>query len=226
MLRLIFTIMIIIILIGFVSLVSIENMELQEELLQCNKDTKICSIWKEDYRLAWWGERNNSQELQKTLNIYSQQIENLTKINLKLEQDRASLISELTNEYRKYNELTEKKGITRATYNELKQFLREDKTNEGEWIKFTHDCTQFASELMNNSWNQGIQSCVVELEYPYSYGHDVVYFPLSDREGIFIEPREDLEINGLKKGVKYCNLVDWNCDYNNKIIGLSCPCCE
>lgn len=158
--------------------------------------------------------------------------EEIINLNSSLRQDYTYKLKNYTDKYiekleekdKKYQQLKNEKGITRATYSEVKQFLKEDLTDEKEWTE-KYDCSHFAADVVQNALNQGILACTVELEFEDG-GHIIVAFPTLD-EGIkYFEPQDDQEILGLKKGVEYCSLANWNCDWDSYILGIACSCCN
>jgi len=159
----------------------------------------------------------------------SLQVSLLNSNNLKLNNKNLNLTKQLISENKKSNELTNRfkslkneKGVTMASYEEVKRFLREDKTDKNKWTK-RYDCSHFAADLVRNALNKGILACTVELEFEDG-GHIITYFPLSDRDGIYIEPQEDKEVKGLRTKINYCDLVNWDCSWNNYILGIACSC--
>ena len=79
------------------------------------------------------------------------------------------------------------------TYQELKSFIEEDKTNESIYSD-NYNCYDFSSKLKTNAFNEGLRSYFVYIEFKLA-AHGVVAFNTTDRGLIFIEPKNDKEIN-------------------------------
>lgn len=96
------------------------------------------------------------------------------------------------------------KALINPSYQEMKDFLRRDLTNqhifEGEYPG-AYDCENFASDVVNNAEAEGIRAAVVILEFKEG-GHAIVAFETTDRGLIFIEPQNDSEVD-VKEGIRY-----------------------
>lgn len=71
------------------------------------------------------------------------------------------------------------------TYEEMKEFLTQDKTNWNRWIAGEYVCVDFAADLDNNAEAEGIRAGYVFLVFSYpnggKEGHLVVCFETVDR---------------------------------------------
>jgi len=113
---------------------------------------------------------------------------------------------DLLNEYYEYKQ---KETIPlKASYEEVMDFIRRDKTDQLEYDAYTFDCSDFTATLLKNALKERIFGCPVQLEYPDS-GHVIAAFPTHDRGMIYIEPQDDQEVF-LRKGYSYYHL---NYDY-------------
>jgi len=84
--------------------------------------------------------------------------------------------------------------ITRnPTYQEMKDFLKNDTADSKSYIEDVHTCTDFAAEVNNNAETKGIRCAVVYIMYPEA-GHSIVAFDTTDKGLIFVEPQFDKEV--------------------------------
>ena len=79
------------------------------------------------------------------------------------------------------------------TYQELREFLSQDKTDSNPFISGEYVCFDFAAELNNNADVNGIRSAYVRIRCE-EWAHAVVAFETVDRGLIFIEPQSDKEV--------------------------------
>ena len=91
--------------------------------------------------------------------------------------------------------LKEKGGyvLRDPTYQEVKEFLAADDSNNKSYIKDEHICTDFTAEVNNNAEKKGIRCATVYIIYPET-GHSIVAFNTTDKGMIFIEPQFDREV--------------------------------
>jgi hypothetical protein len=106
------------------------------------------------------------------------------------------------------------------TYQEALAFIRQDKTDENEYIMDTYGvyvCSHFARDVCNNAEAEGLRCAFVELRYPDS-GHSIVAFNTIDRGIIYFEPQLDdrvevalgesySEINNYRKSSPYDDTI-------------------
>jgi len=80
------------------------------------------------------------------------------------------------------------------TYEEMKRFLDEDRTDAKTYVKGEYVCSDFAADVNNNAEAKGIRCAIVELRYPNDFAHALVAFETTDKGLIFIEPQFDAEV--------------------------------
>ena len=107
------------------------------------------------------------------------------------------------------------------TYQEVIDFLKEDKTDENLFIEGTYGvyvCSHLARDVNNNAQEQGLRCALIELRYPDS-GHSIVAFNTIDRGIIYFEPQLDdkvevalgesySEINNYQKSSPYDDTIE------------------
>ena len=103
----------------------------------------------------------------------------------------------------KYNSVIERnkktKVVLKPTYEEMKDFLKEDKTDNKAWTKNEYMCCDFSADVIRNAKEKGILVHLVMLTYEdvsergYNLQHCLVAFNTTDRGLIFIEPQTDGE---------------------------------
>ena len=88
-------------------------------------------------------------------------------------------------------------GITvqNPTYQQMENFLAQDKTDTKQYLKGQYVCSDYATEVNNNAEAQGIRCAVVELRYPDDMAHAIIAFQTVDKGTIYIEPQFDKEVN-------------------------------
>ncbi|MEM2210934.1 MAG: hypothetical protein QW372_05775 [Nitrososphaerales archaeon] len=89
------------------------------------------------------------------------------------------------------------------TYQEVKKFLKEDKTNEKRYIPNVYTCEDFSADVNNNAEKIGFRCGFVILHFKGTeYGHALIVFETIDRDLIYIEPQNDKEVK-VALGVRY-----------------------
>ena len=98
-------------------------------------------------------------------------------------------------------------GLTpeNPTYQEMKEFLAKDPTNQNTYVENKYVCVDFAATVNNNAESKGIRCAVVDIFYPDGYGHTIVAFETTDRGLIYVEPQYDEEVK-LVVGRSYSQL--------------------
>ncbi len=95
------------------------------------------------------------------------------------------------------NELNEQVSslveLHNPTYQELREFLADDKTDFNVFVSGEYVCFDFAADLNNNAEARGIRAAYVRLRAK-EWAHAVVAFETTDRGLILIEPQSDTEI--------------------------------
>jgi len=76
---------------------------------------------------------------------------------------------------------------TNPTWVELKNFLREDETDQRPYILGEYVCGNFAEALHNNAEVIGIKAAIVCIEFEGSPGHALNVFKTTDRGLVFID---------------------------------------
>ncbi|MBE0415079.1 MAG: hypothetical protein IBX36_00855 [Dehalococcoidia bacterium] len=87
------------------------------------------------------------------------------------------------------------------TYSELMRFLRQDKTDENEYVDGVYTCTNFAADLDNNAEAKGFRAAYVYIEYRDG-AHAIVAFETVDEGLKFIEPQFDDEVM-VSEGISF-----------------------
>jgi len=80
------------------------------------------------------------------------------------------------------------------SYQEMKDFLKQDDTSEREYVESEYMCVDFAADVKANTVEEGIRCAYVIIEYREGGGHTVVAFDTTDRGLVYIEPQFDWEI--------------------------------
>jgi hypothetical protein len=95
--------------------------------------------------------------------------------------------------------LTREVSLRNPTYEELRDFLAQDKTNLNAYVPGKYVCVDFAADLNNNAEAAGIRAGYTWLVYRYINGgkwaNFVNAFQTTDKGLIFIDPQTDREVN-------------------------------
>ncbi len=98
------------------------------------------------------------------------------------------------------------------TYNEVRNFIQEDETDENEYIKDEYVCVDFASDVNNNAQEEGIRTAFVDIRFE-SGAHAILAFQTVDRGLIYVEPQNDAIITtDLQAGQEYYKVLDKSTD--------------
>ena len=90
------------------------------------------------------------------------------------------------------------------TYNEVRNFILSDTTDEHEYISGIYDCKNFAKDVNNNAKNLGIRCCFVFLYfYDTDTGHVIVGYNTIDRGMVYVDPQNDEFVENLVVGNEY-----------------------
>ena len=146
---------------------------------------------------------------------------NLSNIQSKYStlKEKYILLNEKYSQLKKQNDnLNSQKGLINPTYEQLWDFVLEDKTNNLEWEE-NFDCTEFSNRFIKNFAERGFYSCTTELTFDDDTGHIIVAVK-TDRGIYFVEPQTDYIIKDdeLRVGNDYCDIVNWDCDWKIKKI--------
>ena len=107
-----------------------------------------------------------------------------------------SLEDTLSNLQVNYARLTTGYGyvLRDPSYQEMKDFLKQDETSEQEYLGNEYICVDFAADVKANAAKEGIRCAYVVIEYLGVTGHAIVAFDTTDRGLVFIEPQFDWEV--------------------------------
>ena len=107
-----------------------------------------------------------------------------------------SLEDTLSNLQVNYARLTTGYGYTLRdpSYQEMKDFLKQDETSEQEYLKNEYICVDFAANVKANAAKEGIRCAYVVIEYLGITGHAIVAFDTTDRGLVYIEPQFDWDV--------------------------------
>jgi len=96
-------------------------------------------------------------------------------------------------------------ALQNPSYQELKEFLFQDKTDDNQYIPDEYISFDFAVELNNNAELHGIRAAFVTVVFP-DKSHGITAFETTDRGLIFIEPQSDANVR-LVTGESYWRLA-------------------
>ena len=110
----------------------------------------------------------------------------------------------------------ERYNIRDPTYQEMKNFIRTDKTNERTY-NASYNCYDFTNSVCNNAFKVGYHCGFVWMDFP-DIGHAITCFNTTDHSLIFIEPQYDQEVV-LIIGKSYSTLNGFDAPpYNDTIV--------
>jgi len=96
------------------------------------------------------------------------------------------------------------------TYEEAIAFLKEDRTDENEYIMGSYGiyvCTHFTRDVCNSAEKAGLRCAAVILRYSDGQAHTIVAFATIDKGWVYFEPQEDLRVEPII-GKKYHQCVE------------------
>jgi len=92
------------------------------------------------------------------------------------------------------------------TYRQLVDFMREDNTNENEYVEDVYVCSHFARDVCNNAEQQGLRCGFVIINHPEGT-HTIIAFDTIDKGLLFFEPQSDERVRPVV-GTRYYQCVD------------------
>lgn len=108
-------------------------------------------------------------------------------------------------------------NIRDPTYQEMLTFLASDPTDKNIYNIENYTCQNFANDVINNAFNNGIKAGYVWVEFPEG-AHALVCFQTTDKGLIYIEPQYDHEVSVII-GQKYFDRAIYEApDYDDTII--------
>ena len=107
-----------------------------------------------------------------------------------------SLEDTLSNLQINYDRLTTGYGyvLRDPSYQEMKDFLKQDETSEQEYLRDEYICVDFAANVKANAAREGVRCAYVVIEYLGTTGHAIVAFDTTDRGLVYIEPQFDWDV--------------------------------
>ncbi|MBN1690030.1 MAG: hypothetical protein JW901_03305 [Dehalococcoidia bacterium] len=92
-----------------------------------------------------------------------------------------------------------------VAYEEVLGFLKEDKTDEQEFIDQYFDCISFANDLKERATTHGIKCAVVSMDLTGTkrIGHAINAFETTDRGIVYFDPQTDGQRYGIEVGGYY-----------------------
>ena len=95
-----------------------------------------------------------------------------------------------------YDRLTTGYGyvLRDPSYQEMKDFLKQDETSEQEYLRDEYICVDFAANVKANAAREGVRCAYVVIEYLGITGHAIVAFDTTDRGLVYIEPQFDWDV--------------------------------
>lgn len=92
------------------------------------------------------------------------------------------------------------------TYKQAIKFLKEDDTDESEFVEDTYICSHFARDVSNNAEAEGLRCAYVGLIYPEG-GHAIIAFNTIDEGLVFFDPQSDERIRPIV-GKRYYECIE------------------
>lgn len=93
-------------------------------------------------------------------------------------------------------------NLSYPNYNEVKSFLRRDKTDRADYLLGSFKCSDFAQTIKTNAAKEGIHCYYVSIDFPEPPGHAIIAFNTTDKGLLFFEPQSDKKME-VDIGVKY-----------------------
>jgi hypothetical protein len=101
------------------------------------------------------------------------------------------------------------------THAEVVSLVRRNKIDEVPYNEDTFNCVEYSFGLFNAFLEEKIHSCVtwIIFDVDAEASHAIVAVNTSDKGVIYIEPQTDKIIYEMNLGDNYCDLVNWDCDW-------------
>ncbi len=106
-----------------------------------------------------------------------------------------------------FNDFPEYEFLADPTYDQMKDFLNEDKVDKNKPIRSDNEeeeyvCRHFARDVLVHAAQKNIRAGYVRLDYPDNKVHIIVAFDTVDKGLIFVDPQNDCEYH-IVVGGKY-----------------------
>jgi hypothetical protein len=92
------------------------------------------------------------------------------------------------------------------TYREATRFLRNDETDENEFIEDAYVCSHFARDVCNNAEAEGLRCAYIVLIYPDG-GHAIIAFETIDEGLVYFDPQADERVKPVV-GKRYYQCIE------------------
>ena len=92
------------------------------------------------------------------------------------------------------------------TFEEVIDFLGEDKTDSNEYLEEEYVCSHFAGDVNNNAESQGIRCALVDIRFLRS-GHAIIAFETTDEGMVYFDPITDERVRPVI-GKEYWRCVE------------------
>lgn len=108
--------------------------------------------------------------------------------------------------------------VRNPTYDELMDFIADDRTDDNEYQAGTYTCVDFVADLNNNAEQAGYRAAYVYIEFPDNSAHSITAFSTVDKGLVYIEPQFDDEVR-VQVGTSYAELNGYEIpDYDDTVI--------
>ena len=107
--------------------------------------------------------------------------------------------------------------ILQPTYDMIKDHIRHSNIDRRKWSE-DYNCMDFSVDLMQEFREEKIYGCIAELVFEDDTAHAINVFKTEKGITTYVEPQDDMIIQGLKEGQDYCEVVDWDCEWTIKKI--------
>ena len=85
--------------------------------------------------------------------------------------------------------------------------------NYGRYHDENYNCVDFSHELIQEYYNKGIYSCMTILYLKNGGAHSIVAVNTSTDGIVYVEPQDNTLIYSLNVGDDYCDVANWNCNW-------------
>jgi ABC-type transporter Mla subunit MlaD len=137
-----------------------------------------------------------NQDLQKTLDEVQE------KLTLYEDTLGTKVFSDIMPPYRSGNLLSiiliNKSTAKNPTWEELLDFLQEDKTDKKLYVTGVYECGNFAKDLHNNAEAKGIRTAFVAIQFYNEISHAINAFKTTDKGLVYIDDTADSEPSPIR----------------------------
>lgn len=113
------------------------------------------------------------------------------------------------------NKLNSVQGFYTPTLDELRSLVRKSGVSTMVYDSDSYNCVEFSNDLIAYLKDNKIYSCASIIDINDDSGH--AFVAVMTTQGLwYVEPQSNIFFDDFSVGDDYCDVVDWNCDWEVK----------